>query len=333
MIEKDADEPPSSAGSSNNQNTDDAPSKEASLFQALQNVSEKNGQPDCSPRSLLQRLQRAFGFRHATSLEEEVAELLEEHDPDGTQMSSEGRTMLSNVFQLQGLRIHDVMIPRTDIIAVEESITLRDLKKVIIEKEHTRIPVYRKTLDNVIGFIHVKDLLPLLGTKQQSFSMKDTLREIIFAPPSMRVVDLLVRMRNQRLHMALVLDEYGGTDGLVTLEDLMEEIVGEIEDEHDVQNDEVFTEMADGSWQVNARMPINELQEKLHISLVEDAEQEDFDTVGGLVFYMLGRVPEKGEIVAHPSGIEFKISEADPRRIHTLILSKIPAQSAHTHLE
>lgn len=262
----------------------------------------------------------APGLRGGNSLEKEVAELIEEHDPDGVQVGSEEREMLHNVLSLRDVKVHDVMVPRTDIVAVEKNIRIDELQKAVIEKEHTRMPVYAGSLDNVIGFLHIKDLIAILGTRKK-FDMDEVLREILFVPPSMKILDLLVKMRSKRVHMALVLDEYGGTDGLVTMEDLMEEIVGEIEDEHDEIDKHEIKKIDDHTIEVSARITIEELEERLDKKLKSADDPNDYDTLGGLVFFMLGKVPEQGEVVNHPCGLQFKIIEADPRRINRLTVS------------
>jgi len=260
-----------------------------------------------------------FKFKSNNTLEEEVAELIQEHDPEGTQVSSEERVMLHNILGIGDMKVSDVMIPRSDIIALDENINLDELREFIMEKEHTRIPVFRSSLDNVVGFIHIKDLFHYLG-KRNKFAISDVLREILYVPPSMRIIDLLFKMKAKRVHMAIVVDEYGGTDGLVTMEDLMEEIVGEIEDEHDRAEEFSVKRLDDYSFEVNARIPIEEVENKLNIKLVDSDNKGDFDTLGGLIFFMLGRIPDQGEIVSHTRGIDFEIKEADLRRIKKIII-------------
>lgn len=274
-------------------------------------------------RKIKGKLFKLFYFRGRT-LEENVADLLEEHDPEGTQVGNAERTLVHNVLGLSDKTVHDVMVPRTDIIAVDHTIALDDLRKIIIEHAHTRIPVFKETLDNVVGFLHSKDLISILGTTshpQKPFDISTLLREILFVPPSMRIMDLLVRMKARRVHIALVLDEYGGTDGLVTLENVVEEIVGNINDEHDAVEEEDFIPIDANTYQVNARMDVKALEEKLNVSL-KDGSEEDFDTVGGLIFVILGRVPEKGEMISHESGLTFEIIDANPRHIRKLIVRK-----------
>jgi CBS domain containing-hemolysin-like protein len=265
-------------------------------------------------------ISRLLRFRHTNSLEEEVAELIEEHSGDKN-VDAEERSILHNVIGMRDSTVNDVMIPRADIIAAENTATLDELKNVIISHEHTRTPIYKGSLDNVIGFVHIKDLVSFLGTTKE-FDLNTVLREILYVAPSMKVLDLLKQMRSKRVHMALVLDEYGGTDGLVTMEDLMEEIVGEIEDEHDEVIEEEIKQIDENTFEVNARISVENLEEKLGTQLITDDEDEDFETVGGLIFFMLGHVPVAGEIVRHHSGYDFEILEAEPRRIKKLLVRK-----------
>jgi CBS domain containing-hemolysin-like protein len=187
----------------------------------------------------------------------------------------------------------------------------------MVEQGHSRVPVYRETLDNVIGFVHVKDLLGP-ATERRTIKLSLMLRKVLFVAPSVPILDLLVQMRQARTHIAMVVDEFGGIDGLVTIEDLIEEIVGEIEDEHDVADGPRLAERADGTLIADARTPIEVLEERQGIQLRSNGEQEEVDTLGGLVSGLAGRVPKRGEIIAHPSGIEFEVLDADPRKIKRL---------------
>jgi len=262
---------------------------------------------------------RLFKPNNNSSIEEEFADLLEEHDPEGVQVGTDERNIVSNVLGLSDSKVSDVMVPRTDITAVCNEISLKELREFIIEHGHTRNPVYKESLDTVVGFVHIKDVVPLIGLKEK-FDINNILREVLYVPPSMKVLDLLRKMRAKRVHMAIVLDEYGGTDGLVTMEDLMEEIVGEIEDEHDEIDETEIIKISEGIYEINARTHVEDLEEKIGIEFTMGGQSEDFDTVGGLVFYMLGHVPEVGEIIAHPSGVSFEVTDADPRRIKKLLV-------------
>ena len=265
---------------------------------------------------------RLFSKRDSSSLEQEVAELIEVHDPEGKQVGSQERSILNKVLKIGELKVSNIMIPRTDIVAVEDNTSLKELQKITISKEHTRMPVYKESLDNVIGFVHIKDLLNFFGTNK-TFDINKVVREILFIPPSMKILDLLVKMRDKRVHMALVLDEYGGTDGLVTMEDLMEEIVGEIEDEHDEIEKAEIISISEDTFEVNARASIEELEEKIGLKIEVERDEEDFDTVGGLIFFILGKVPEQGEVIDYESKISFTVTESDPRRIKKLHVKKI----------
>jgi CBS domain containing-hemolysin-like protein len=226
------------------------------------------------------------------------------------------------------------MVPRADIIAVEEQASVAEVMGVFRQAEHSRLPVYRETLDDPRGMIHIRDLMSWITTEAESadgFSLDlgavdlsraigaiNITREILYVPDSMPVLDLLLRMQLSRRHLALVVDEYGGTDGLVSIEDLVEEVVGEIEDEHDVAEEALIREDPRLGLVADARTPIEELEKHLGEQLVSPEQEEDIDTIGGLVFSLAGRIPARGELVRHPSGIEFEVLDADPRRIRKL---------------
>jgi len=208
------------------------------------------------------------------------------------------------------------MVPRADIVAVDNEVSFTSLMKIANREAHSRLPVYRESLDDVIGMVHIKDVLAYWGTPKK-FNLRDILRRVVFVAPTLPVLDMLLDMRRSRTHMALVVDEFGGTDGLLTIEDLVEEIVGEIEDEHDVAQAPVLSRRADGTIDVNGRTPVEMLEQEIGNVLSED-ERREIDTVGGLIFSLLGRIPERGEVVQHPSGVEFEILDVDPRRIRRL---------------
>ncbi len=252
-----------------------------------------------------------------SSLKEALEEAIEEHEEQAEErLAPEEKLMLHNVLGFGDIKVNEIMTPRADIAAVPSDITWPELKQHIVEMAHTRIPVYDKTLDKVLGFVHVKDLLSLLSG-EVIFNIKSLMRPLLFVPPSMRIIDLLIRMRQAGSHMAMVVDEYGGTDGLVTMEDLFEEIVGDIHDEHDGDEDLEFRiiRVNDHTFDVSARVPIENLERQLGLNLVHVDNEGEFDTLGGLIFCQLGHVPSKGEIVNHDSGIRFEVLDADPRRI------------------
>lgn len=249
------------------------------------------------------------------SLKEALEEVLEEHEEEGSKLALEEKNMLRNMLSFGELTVQDIMVPRTDIIAIEHTISFDDLKKHIVENRHTRIPIYRNTLDDVLGFLHIKDLVPML-CGDTPFDLQRVIRNVLFIPPSMKIIDLLVKMRLSGEHLAIVVDEYGGTDGLITMEDLIEELVGEIQDEHDDEEEvQEFIWISEHVADASARLSIEKLEEELGFEVVSEEEEKDFDTLGGLIFFFLGRVPARGEVIEHPSGLKLEILEADPRRI------------------
>jgi len=283
---------------------------------------------ESTPHSLWKGLagwcRRAFGLRQDTSLKEALDEAIEEHEEQGEErLAPEEKVMLHNVLSFSDQRVHDIMVPRTDISAVPAAITRQDLQQHIMIQCHTRIPVYEDTLDQVAGFIHVKDLLPMLSG-DAPFALRSILRKLPFVPPSMPIIDLLVLMRQAGSHMAIVVDEYGGTDGLVTMEDLFEEIVGDIQDEHDgdEEQEDRILRINEKTFEVNARIHIDTLEKELGLNLVTEEKKDEFDTLAGLISFQLGRVPSRGEIVPHAMGIRFEIVDADARRIRRVRILK-----------
>ncbi len=288
---------------------------------------EPSGQPDrdraFTPlRSLLRRIRRQ---RSGESLRETIDEMIEEAPPGGSDpLGAHERVLIGNILKGHDSTAADVMVPRVDIVALDAETPFPDVVKCMIEQGHSRVPVYRETLDDVIGFVHVKDILPPVAERREA-QLAPLLRKLLFVAPSLPILDLLVQMRQARTHIAMVVDEFGGIDGLVTIEDLIEEIVGEIEDEHDEADAPSLVERADGTVLADARAPIELLERRLGIRLRPVGDQEEVDTLGGLVSTLAGRVPKRGEVIAHPSGIEFEVVEADPRRIKRLRVRRLPA--------
>ncbi len=233
---------------------------------------------------------------------------------------------------LHSKRVEDVAIPRAEIISVPVDIELNELISVFRESGLTRLPVFKDTLDTPIGLIHLKDLslkhgFMVKGAKRPKFTLKPLVREVIFVPPSMPIGVLLQKMQSSRKHMALVIDEYGGVDGLVTIEDLIEQVIGEIEDEHDIEEADTFKLEKSGVYLAQSRTPLDEFEAEIGLRLSDDEMDEEIDTLGGLVFMLTGRVPSRGEVVKHPNGAEFEIVDADPRRIKR-IRFRMPGQPA-----
>jgi len=249
------------------------------------------------------------------TVREVIEELIEDVDDDATQIGADQGALIVNILKLHELTAEDVMVPRADIVAADIDSDLDELVDVMAQDAHSRLPVYSKQLDNVVGFVHIKDVLVAVR-RTTRVAVKDIVRDILFAAPSIHVLDLLLEMRARRTHMAIVVDEFGGVDGLVTIEDLVEEIVGEIEDEHDTEGPSVVRR-PDGSVLADARTEIEEL-EKLIGEFATDEEREEVDTLGGVVFNLIDRVPRRHEVIAHPSGLEFEIVDADPRRVKRL---------------
>jgi CBS domain containing-hemolysin-like protein len=274
---------------------------------------------------ILWRLQGLLRKREAESVRDRMEELIEAPERDGedgthghaADLDPQERALLGNVLKLRGKSAVDVMVPRADIMAMPEDFTLEQAIRLIQRDGHSRYPVYRSQLDEIVGMVHIKDVFSAVG-REGPFEMKAILRRPLFVVPSIPVLDLLLQMRQARIHMALVVDEYGGIDGLVTIEDLVETITGDISDEHDEDATPQMVEKPDGTIEVDARMPVELFESRLGVVLTEEERASDIDTVGGLVFTLAGRVPAKGELVSHSSGLEFRVLEADPRRIRKL---------------
>ena len=288
---------------------------------------ESSGQPEqdrgfARLRGLLRLVRRP---RNGESLRESIDEMIDEPPPDGPDpLGAQERMLIGNILKGHDRSAVDVMVPRVDIVALDAETPFLDVVHYMIEQGHSRVPVYRETLDDVIGFIHVKDILPSVAERRET-KLAPLLRKVLFVAPSLPILDLLVQMRQARTHIAMVVDEFGGIDGLVTIEDLIEEIVGEIEDEHDVADAPYLVERPDGTLVADARTPIEALEERQGIRLRPAGEQEEVDTLGGLVSTLAGRVPKRGEVIVHPSGIEFEVIEGDPRRIKRLRVRSLPA--------
>jgi CBS domain containing-hemolysin-like protein len=232
------------------------------------------------------------------------------------------------------LRVDDVMTPRADIVAVEIGCQFSDVLARFLEAEHTRMPIYRETLDDPVGQVHIKDVFKLLVNEtlrpaDEEAVLRRLRREILYVPGSMRAADLLVRMQASRVHMALVIDEFGGTDGLVTIEDVIEAVVGEIDDEYDEVAPAQVISRAGGVFDADGRAPLDDLEAALATPLATPDQEEDIDTLAGLVGALAGRVPQRGEVISHPAGFEFEITDADPRRVKRVRIRKVEPPEAN----
>lgn len=308
---------------------------------------EKEGKNDSFLRPVSNFLMRIIGLRPGSSVRLDLEEALSDEGGQDPSFSEQERSMLSNILSLRERRVEDVMVPRADIIAVDHNSTMGELIEIFREAGHSRLPVYHETLDDLVGMVHIRDFLnylttsaprkpgheqivqqgsPELGTIDLSARLADAniIRRVLFAPPSMPALDLLLKMQSTRIHMGLVIDEYGGTDGLVSIEDIIEEVVGEIEDEHD-EDEQTIIALENGGWLASARASLDEVKdfigesfdlENLDDELSERAE--DIDTLGGLMIAIVGRVPARGELIKGPDGFEFEVLDADPRRVKRL---------------
>jgi CBS domain containing-hemolysin-like protein len=287
----------------------------------------RNETEDLKSRRSLKNLFRLWRKRGSeTDLRDAIEELIEENEESDSGEANHDTSesdLLLNVLKFGDLTAYDVMVPRADIKAVADDVDLRGLIQTVREFGHSRLPVYGENLDDIVGVVHIKDVLPSIF-EPEKFQLKRILREPVFVAPSMRLLDLLLQMRLARAHMVLVVDEFGGTDGLVTIEDLVEQIIGEIEDEHDVVRGPHLLERPDGSLLADARTRIEDFEARVGPILTAEERDADIDTLGGLVMSLTDRVPSRGELVTHPSGIAFEVLDADPRRVKRLRVRNAP---------
>src|SRR5580700_6600311 len=284
-----------------------------------------DGQPE--PHGSFSRLRGLFRLiRRSRDPREAIDAMIAapSEDDEESPITPQERVLIGNVLKVHDRSAADVMVPRVDVIAFDVERPFDELVKLLVGHGHSRVPVYRETLDDVIGFVHVKDVLAPVA-ERRSVKLAPLLRKVLVVAPSLPVFDLLVQMRQTRTHIAMVIDEFGGIDGLVTIEDLIEEIVGDIEDEHDVDETPILIERPDGSVIADARIPIETLEERRGTTLRHNGDHEEVDTLGGLVFTLAGRVPRRGEVIPHPDGIEFEVLDADPRRVKRLRVRGLPA--------
>jgi CBS domain containing-hemolysin-like protein len=312
-----------------------------------------------SPDSWLSRLWSAVRRRGRATIREDLAEALAHTDDIAAGFTADERSMLANILRLREVRVDDIMVPRADIEAVDIDTSFTDVFAAFRSSGHSRLPVYRETLDDPVGMVHVKDLMGFLAAAagithepkgegadrpdvagegdpptltsvgeidlSRPLADADLVRSILFVPPSMTVSVLLANMQASRMQVALVIDEYGGTDGLVSLEDAIETVVGNIEDEHDSDAGPMIVPDSNGGFLADARAELDEVSVAIGADLANSADGDDVDTVGGLIFALAGRIPVRGELIAVPGGFEFEILDADPRRIKRLRISRRPA--------
>lgn len=287
----------------------------------------QNGGEEGPLRGLRNWLRHLRRPRNGDSMRESLEEIIGEREEVAEPIDPQERLLIGNILKLHQLSSADVMVERVDIVALDVETPFDEVVKSFVEQGHSRVPVYRETLDDVIGFVHIKDVLAN-RVEGRPAQLAKLVRKVLFVAPSMPVLDLLLQMRLSRIHMAMVVDEFGGIDGLVTIEDLIEEIVGEIEDEHDDAAGPQLTLRADGSVIADARTPIAEFEERFAVRLATPQIEEEVDSLGGLVFTLAGRVPSRGEMIEHPAGLEFEVLDADPRRVKRLRVRGLSAKAA-----
>lgn len=290
-------------------------------------------EPDSSEGGRLWRGLRSllFGDESEHSLRKELEEAIDEYDeeddgakPTNGDLTSLERQMLRNLLHFSEHTVDDVAVPRADMIAIEESASFDELVALFAEAGHSRIPVYKESLDTIVGMIHIRDAFTILASREEPpKSLSSLIRQPLYVPETMGVLDLLAEMRAKRTHLAIVLDEYSGTEGLVTIEDLVEEIVGDIEDEHDETPEALLIPCDDGLWEADARAELDDVARDIDSALGQ--VDEDVDTLGGLAFIIAGHVPQPGEVLTHEeSGWRLEILEGDPRRVTRLRLHPPP---------
>jgi CBS domain containing-hemolysin-like protein len=287
----------------------------------VETTNEATDPPSRRRAGLLQRWTRIFA-RGKLGSAEAVEEALREREENGGQMEMAHKDLILRAAHFDQLRVADVMRARAEIVAIEANATLGEAARVFSDSQHSRLPIYGETLDDPQGFVHVRDVLALLSPNEEGVasaqfadrSLPRIKREMLYVPQSMTLARLFLRMQSSRIHLALVVDEYGGTDGLVSMEDLVEQIVGAIDDEHDVDSALVL-ERPNGAFEADGRASITELEEKLSKSLALPDHEDEFDTAAGLAVALAARLPQRGEILRHPAGFDVEIIDADPRRV------------------
>lgn len=266
---------------------------------------------------LLYKLQKLIGIKKS-ALEESVSEILE--NDDDTDEPNEEKEIIENLVEFKDLKAYEVMVPRTEVISAARNLDVKQMAKIFLDSGHTRIPIHRKDLDDVIGFVHVKDLVKYLIQTGKEFDVENEIREILYVPRAMKVSELLKKMKSTIIHIAIVLDEYGGTDGIITIGDLIAEIVGDIQDEHDESIEGAQIVQDDEGYIIDSRAEIELVEEMLQISLAENGE---YETVGGFILEHLGRIPKVGEKFRYKAVVEFEVLEAEAKKIKKVHMKKL----------
>jgi magnesium and cobalt transporter len=290
----------------------------------MKNIPPVEDQPEPWPLArVLKNLWRKYGKSEPDgTLRETIEELIEDSEEAEPSIESDERELLGNVLNLRDLTASDVMIPRSDIVAAPDTSTLSELIAQFVKSGVSRLVIYKENLDHVVGMVHVKDVLAWTQTKK-IFKIKSLLRDVLFISPAMRTLDLLLQMRETGSKLAVIVDEYGGVDGIVTFSNLIEEIIGDIQDAHDTGTSSQVEIKPDGTIVADARVRLDELEEALQVKFPFVSDEEEVDTLGGLVFFLAGRIPIRGELICHPSGVEFEILDGDLRRLKRLKIHKL----------
>ena len=275
-------------------------------------------------KKVFTKIKLFFRSEDKENIKNVLEDLIDDKHNGGERIDDGTKKIFKNVIDLNDKCLEDVMIPRADIDAVPSDTKIRELISFVNKTKHSRIPVYQENLDKIIGMIHIRDLFAQINKKVKESSNsklpKKITRKILFSSPSMKILDLLLKMRSEQIHMSIVVDEFGGTNGLVTIEDLVEEIVGEIKDEHDFEEIQEIKKISKKLYEISARLTVEEFEEKIGVLFPKD-KKEDVDTVGGLVFNLLGKIPSRGEVINHESGLEFTILDADTRKIKRILVN------------
>ena len=288
-----------------------------------------NDHSEDRPSSIIDQVRSLFKKKTESSpeslLEKDFQELIDQGEEQGLLTPEQG-DMIQSIFEFKDTIVREIMIPRTEIIAVPQEASIQTIIDLMVKHGHSRLPIYKENLDNVIGLLHVKDLLPYWGQPIDQSLPTEVIRQPFFVPETKKIVQLLKELRGQKFHMALVLDEYGGISGLVTMEDIIEEIIGEIEDEYDLQEPRL-TPLDEGRAEVDARLEIEDLENYFNLEIGE----RDFESVGGFIIHLLGRVPKAGEKIFHQD-LEITVLEADSRRVRRLRIEKMPEETPEPFL-
>lgn len=285
--------------------------------QALQEDPDSSEQQDNNIKQGLiskigKKLISIFQPKQKASFKESIEEFLEEEYEEEGGLEEDQKAILRNILEFNELTVEDIMIPRADIFALSNNIAFEDLQDKLLKKTYTRIPIYKEDLDEILGFVHIKDIARKFFENKE-LNISNILRKCLFVPASMRINNLLVRMQQSHVHIAIVVDEYGGTEGIITLEDILEEIVGKIDDEHVTDDNLIFNVISENEYELSSRVLVEDVIEKTGM-LIENNDDE-YSTIGGLIYNKIGRIPVKGEVIDLNEAIEVEILDAEIRRI------------------